>query len=63
MFDRLDAIERTYNDLTAELGSPELMADQKAYQKIAKQQRDLEKIVVKYREFKSVRDAITETRE
>lgn len=63
MFDRLDAIEKTYNDLTAELGSPELMADQKAYQKIAKQQRDLEKVVVKYREFKSVRDAIAETRE
>ena len=63
MFDRLDAIEKTYDDLTAELGSPELMADQKAYQKIAKQQRDLEKIVVKYREFKSVRDAIAETRE
>jgi peptide chain release factor 1 len=63
MFDRLDAIEKTYDDLTAELGSPELMADQKAYQKIAKQQRDLEKIVVKYREYKSVRDAIAETRE
>ena len=26
MFDRLDAIEKTYDDLTAELGSPELMA-------------------------------------
>lgn len=63
MFDRLDAIEKTYDDLTAELGSPELMADQKSYQKIAKQQRDLEKIVVKYREYKSVRDAIGETRE
>lgn len=63
MFDRLDAIEKTYDELTAELGSPELMADQKSYQKIAKQQRDLEKIVVKYREYRSVRDAVAETRE
>ena len=44
MFDKLEAIERTYEELTAQLGSPELIADQKAYLAAAKQQRELEKV-------------------
>jgi peptide chain release factor 1 len=63
MFDRLDTIERTYEELTAQLGSPDLVADQKSYTKIAKQQRELERIVDKYREFKDIRDGLAATRE
>jgi peptide chain release factor 1 len=63
MFDKLEAIEKTYEELTAQLGSPELIADQKAYMAAAKQQRELEKIVEKYREFKDLRDGIASTKE
>jgi peptide chain release factor 1 len=63
MFERLDSIERTYEELTAQLGSPDLVADQKSYQKVAKQQRELERIVEKYREYKAIRDGIAATRE
>src|ERR1051325_3401805 len=63
MFDKLDAIERTYEELTAQLGSPELIADQQAYTRVAKQQRELERIVEKYREFKSLREGLASTRE
>src|ERR1051325_9273749 len=63
MFDKLDAIERTYEELTAQLGSPELIADQQAYTRVAKQQRELERIVEKYREFKALRDGLASTRE
>ena len=63
MFDKLESIERNYEELTAQLGSPELIADQKAYMAAAKQQRELEKVVEKYREYKGLRDGIASTRE
>jgi peptide chain release factor 1 len=63
MFEKLETIEKTYEELTAQLGSPELIADQKAYMAAAKQQRELEKIVEKFREFKGLRDGIAATRE
>jgi peptide chain release factor 1 len=63
MFDRLDSIERTYEELTARLGSPELMADQQAYTRTAIQQREMERIVEKYREFRGLRDGVASTRE
>ena len=63
MFDKLESIERNYEELTALLGSPELISDQQAYMKTARQQRELERIVEKYREFKGLRDGIASTRE
>jgi peptide chain release factor 1 len=63
MKEKLDSIERTYEELTAQLGSPELISDQTAYTKVAKQQRELEKIVLKYREFKDLQSGVAQTRE
>ncbi|HQR38387.1 MAG TPA: peptide chain release factor 1 [Blastocatellia bacterium] len=63
MQEKLESIERTYEELTAQLGSPDLMADQSAYTKVAKQQRELEKIVQKYREFKDLQSGVAGTRE
>jgi peptide chain release factor 1 len=63
MFDKLETIERTYEELTARLGSPELIADQQAYMRVAKQQRELERIAAKYREYKGLRDGVASTRE
>jgi peptide chain release factor 1 len=63
MFDKLESIERTYEELTEQLGSPELMSDQQAYTRVAKQQRELERVVEKYREYKSLRDGLAATRE
>jgi len=63
MFEKLESIERNYEELTAQLGSPALIADQKAYMAAARQQRELERIVEKFREFKGLRDGIASTRE
>jgi peptide chain release factor 1 len=63
MFDKLESIERTYEELTAQLGSPDLIADQKAYMAAARRQRELERVVEKYREFKGLRDGIASTKE
>ncbi|MEJ7575398.1 MAG: peptide chain release factor 1 [Pyrinomonadaceae bacterium] len=55
MLDRLEQIETRYEELTAALSSPELLSDQAAYTKTAKQHRGFGEIVSKYRELKSLK--------
>ncbi len=62
MFDKLDQIEARYEDLGRQLGDPSLLADQKKFQGVAKQHRDLEPTVDKFREYRKLRDAIGEAR-
>ena len=63
MFDKLDSIEKKYEEMTAQLGDPETLADQSKYTRVAKQHRDLEEVVAKYREFKALDSGIRDTRE
>src|SRR5499433_2719272 len=63
MLEKLDAIEEKYEELTRQLSDHELLADQSKYAKVAKQHRDLEEIVTKFREFKSIDRGIRETKE
>src|ERR1700743_1079229 len=62
MFDKLDQIEARYEDLGRQLGDPTLLADQKKFQTIAKQHRDLEPTVDKFRDYRKLRDSIAEAR-
>lgn len=62
MFDKLDQIEARYEDLGRQLGDPSLLSDQKKFQAVAKQHRDLEPTVEKFREYRKLRDAIDEAR-
>src|SRR5262245_35174604 len=63
MLDKLDEIEKKYEDLTEQLGDPQLLADQSRYAKTAKQHRDMEAIVAKYREYRALDRGIRETNE
>ena len=63
MLDKLDAIEEKYEEITRQLSDPETLADQSKYARLAKQHRDLEEVVEKYREFKALDRGIRETRE
>ena len=63
MFDKLDSIEEKYEELSRQLGEPELLADQQKYARAAKQHRELEEIAAKYREYKSLERGIRETEE
>jgi len=63
MFDRLAAIETKYEELTGQLSDPEIIADQSRYAKLAKQHRDLEEIVEKFRQYRSLKEGIKETRQ
>jgi peptide chain release factor 1 len=52
MLEKLEQIEARYESLTQELSAPDIMSDQTAYVKAAKQHRSLGEIVAKYRELK-----------
>src|ERR1700759_92451 len=58
MFDKLDQLEARYEDLGAQLGDPALLSDQKKFQTVAKQHRDIEPTVEKFREYRKLKDAI-----
>jgi peptide chain release factor 1 len=63
MFEKLEDIERKYEELTEQLGDPQLLADQPRYAKLAKQHCELGEIVAKYREYKSLERGIREAKE
>ncbi|MGD0458090.1 MAG: peptide chain release factor 1 [Terriglobia bacterium] len=60
--EKLAEIEAKYDELTAQLGDPAVLADQALYQKTAKAHSELSEIVEKYREWKSIRKSLEETK-
>jgi peptide chain release factor 1 len=62
MFEKLDQLESRYEDLGRQLGEPALLADQKKFQAVAKQHRDLQPTVEKFREYRQLQNAIADAR-
>ena len=54
MFDKLSTIERRYEELMHRLGTSEVQSDAVEYRKAAKALADMEPLVQKYREYKTV---------
>jgi peptide chain release factor 1 len=63
MLDKLEQIETSYEDLTEQLQSPDLMSDMKNYTKLMKQHRSLSEIVEKYREVKKLQEGMDGAKE
>ncbi|MEP7212874.1 MAG: peptide chain release factor 1 [Acidobacteriota bacterium] len=63
MFERLAQIEKSYDELTAQISSPEFMSDMSAYAKLMKQHRSLGEIVEKYRDVKRMQEELAGARE
>jgi peptide chain release factor 1 len=62
MIDKLNALEKRFEELNALLADPAIFADQPAYQKHAKAHRDLRGIVEKFREYKGILRGIEDIR-
>jgi peptide chain release factor 1 len=62
MFDRLDQMEARYEDLGKQLSDPNIVSDQENYRKVSKQHRDMEPMVEKFREYRSVKNAIADAK-
>ncbi|MDQ3322681.1 MAG: peptide chain release factor 1 [Acidobacteriota bacterium] len=63
MLEKLAQIERTYDELTAQISSPDLMNDMSSYAKTMKQHRTLGEIVEKYHEVKRMSEELSGARE
>ena len=63
MFDKLSTVEAQYEELTRRLGTTEVQSDQGEYRKAAKALSELEPLVEKFREYKSVLKDIEGTQE
>ena len=62
MIDKLNALEKKFEELNSLLADPVVLSDQSAYQKHAKAHRDLYTVVEKFREYKEVLREIEETK-
>src|ERR1700678_2482205 len=62
MIDRLQQMEQRYDDLSAQLGLPEVITDHEKYQKAGRALREIEPAVMKFRELKAVRQGLAEAR-
>ncbi|HVF31142.1 MAG TPA: peptide chain release factor 1 [Pyrinomonadaceae bacterium] len=63
MFEKLAQIEKSYEELTAQVSSPELMSDMTNYAKTMKQHRSLGEIVEKYREVRKMQEDLAGAKE
>ncbi len=62
MFDRLDAIEARYEKVMKLLSDPKITSDVNQLKELSKELSSLEKVVKKYREYKSILNQIEETK-
>jgi len=63
MIDRLNAIEKRYNELNEQLLKPEKLSNIKLTRELSKEISDLEDTVVAYNEYKKVLNDITEAKD
>ncbi len=61
--EKLADLERRYEELTAQMSNPDLINDQTEYTKVAKKQRDLEEVVLKYREWRQFGEKLAQARQ
>lgn len=63
MFDKLEFIEEKYQELSEKISDPDVISDQKLWQKLMKEHADLGPIVEKYKEYKDTINGIEEAKE
>ena len=63
MLKKLEVLEDKYKELTEKISDPEIINDQKTWQKYMKEHADLEPIVMKYREYRKVNETIAESKQ
>lgn len=61
MFEKLEALEQKYEELSRMLGDSSLVALPERYQKTARAHAELQEIVEKYREYKAIQRGLVDT--
>lgn len=63
MFDKLENVEKRYEELNEKIADPVIIANQSEWQKLMKEHADIEEIVEKYREYKKIQNSIEDLKE
>lgn len=63
MFDKLEAVEKRYEELTKMIADPEVISNQSEWQKLMKEHASMEEVVMKFREYKKAKQTMEEAEE
>ena len=63
MFDKLENVEKRYDELNEKIADPAVIANQSEWQKLMKEHADIQELVEKYREYKKIQNSIEELKE
>lgn len=63
MFDKLDEVEKRYDELTKLISDPDVISDQQTWQKYMKQRAHMEDVVEKYKEYKKTKEQMDQDQE
>ena len=62
MLDRLERVEKRYQELNRQIAMPEVASDLKQLQTLAQERASIESLVTKYRQYKATSKSLEETR-
>jgi peptide chain release factor 1 len=63
MLEQLEAINERFNEVAQQMTQPEIVSDMNKYKTISKEYKDLEKIVIKYKEYLNILSNIDSAKE
>ncbi len=63
MFDKLEAMVRRYEDITMELGEPDVASDQKRFRSLMKEQSDILPVLEEYNRYRKCKETIADSEE
>ena len=63
MFQKLDEVEKRYEEITKKISDPEVINEQDEWRNLMKEHAELEPVVLKYREYKNANKAIEDAKE
>ena len=63
MFDKLENVEKRYEELNSKISDPEVIQNQSEWQKYMKEHAEIEEVVEKYREYKNLVKTIEDLKE
>ena len=63
MFQKLDEVEKRYEEITKKISDPEIIANHEEWKNLMKEHSEIEPVVLKYREYKKANQAIEDAKE
>ena len=63
MFEKLELVEKRYDELTTQISAPEVIANTNEWRKLVKEHSSMEDVVIKYREYKQTIKNMNEAKE